>query len=104
MPDPMTSETVPVYTTVVSALSTGNYAIATSASVIGRGQQAQQALITLESNNIRFHMCGLTPAVACGHVLVAGDALVLNGIDAIRKFKAVATDATTSTMVVTYFF
>ena len=104
MPDPMTSEQVQVNTSSAVGFTTGNFAIASGGAVVGRGQQCQQVLVTLETNDARYHVSGKTPATACGHVWVAGDSLVINGLDAIAKFKVCNTNAATSTFVATFFF
>lgn len=105
--DPYTAEQLPIYSSSGAiGLSTSNYLPTTG---IGRGQGAQMAFITLESTGytatgqLRYHMCGQTPATGCGHIFYVGDALVLDGLPAVKNFRVVMTSAATSTIVVTYF-
>jgi hypothetical protein len=68
------------------------------------GQAAQEAWITLEGNDARYHFGGLTPAPSCGHILLSGSAFRLEGFGAINNFKIVCTSSSTATMLVTLSF
>jgi hypothetical protein len=62
----------------------------------GQSRTAEFALITVETDSIRYRTDGTNPDSTTGHLLVAGDALQLDNFDDIRRFKAirVTTDAT----------
>lgn len=65
---------------------------------------ARAALLSLESGDVRFRLDGGQPAADNGHLLVSGDTLVLTGTQALDKFLAVRTGATSGTLRVTYFY
>lgn len=54
------------------------------------------ALVTVETNSIRYRTDGSDPTSTDGHLLTAGDALVLDHPRDVQKFKAirVSSDAT----------
>lgn len=65
----------------------------------GQARLAEYALITVETETIRYRTDGTAPDSTTGHKLVAGDTLVLDNFDDIRRFKAIrdtgaAADAT----------
>ena len=62
----------------------------------GQDRIAEFALVTVETDQIRYTTDGTTPDASTGHLLDVGDALELDNHDDIRRFKAirVTTDAT----------
>ena len=58
--------------------------------------RAKAALVTVETQSVRVTLDGTTATTTVGHLLAAGDALLIHGTDCIRKarFIAVTTDAT----------
>jgi hypothetical protein len=63
---------------------------------------AEQCLITINTNPVRWTIDGTTPTSTVGHPGAAGDIIMLDGINAIQNFKAIATGSN-STLDVTYF-
>lgn len=63
---------------------------------------AQAALVTCETNTIRFRLDGTAPTASVGHALIAGDSLWLDGMHAIANFKAIQASAG-ATLRVTFF-
>lgn len=59
---------------------------------------ASRALITVESNSIRLRYDGTNPTAAVGHLLLAGDSMVLEGEGNIAALKMirVTSDASVS--------
>ena len=59
-------------------------------------QVAHFAVISVETDQIRYRLDGTDPDSSTGHLLSAGDVLVLDNPDDIRNFRAirVTTDAT----------
>lgn len=94
--DCYTSTAVVITAGAAVGLGTGNYAPTAGK---GKGLVARMALINLETNDIRFHLCG-TPAAACGMLMTAGSYLFLNSPDDIQNFKAIKTAAGNATAVV----
>jgi hypothetical protein len=67
-----------------------------------RRRNAEVALITVETDAIRWTCDGTTPTAAIGHKASVDDTIRLEGFDAIRLFKAIRV-TTDSTLKVTYF-
>ena len=67
------------------------------------GVQAQTALVTVETQPVRFRMDGTAPTAAVGHVIAAGGSYVLEGHLAIKNFQCIDTAAGASTVRVTTF-
>lgn len=80
-------------------LGTGNYAPTTGK---GSGLVARNVLMHLESNDIRYHLCG-TPAAASGMLMTAGSYFNLNSQDDIQNFKAITTGAGVTATAVIFF-
>lgn len=57
---------------------------------------AEFAVVSVETDSIRYRTDGSDPTGSVGHLLMAGDVLFLSSADDVRKFKAirVTTDAT----------
>ncbi len=100
--DPYTSEVKAAGTGTLFVLTTANYAPSTG---IGRGQPAQAVLISVDSANVRFTLAsGATPSTSCGHILYAGDYLMLDGYAQIANAKLFNEGGTaTATCRITYF-
>lgn len=82
----VSSTAIGITSTLVNKPSTTN----------GQSRTAEFALITVETDSIRYRTDGTNPDSTTGHLLVAGDALTLDNLDDIRRFRAirVTTDAT----------
>jgi len=67
------------------------------------GRPANFALMTVETNPVRWTIDGTTPvAVTTGHKLNAGDALELRGQDNLASFKVIRDGAADAALEVTY--
>lgn len=67
------------------------------------GLQAQTALITVETQPVRFRLDGTAPTASVGHVIAAGGSYIVEGTVAIRKLSFIDTAAGASTVRVTTF-
>ncbi len=74
---------------------TGGYAVS-------QDNGAEEAVFSVETDNVRYTLDGTVPTASVGHLLLPNDILTLVGRDAIRKVKfiRVTTDAS---LKVTYF-
>lgn len=63
---------------------------------------ASRAYISVETAQIRFTYNGTAPTTSLGHILEAGDILIIEGIQHIGNFKAIRTGSTSATIQVTY--
>lgn len=61
-----------------------------------------KAFITNATAQIRFCYDGTDPTSTVGHLMEAGDSLVLEGLDNLSKFKAIRTGTTSGVLSVTY--
>jgi hypothetical protein len=94
-------------TTAVKTLTATKYRVV---SVLGSGSPAhtvatviaEEALVTVETNSIRWTVDGTTPSTTVGHLAAAGDVIDLEGFDAIRKFQFTRASAD-GAIHVTYF-
>lgn len=68
----------------------------TAATYTEGGAVMPHALITVETNPIRFRVDGLNPTATEGHLVQPGNKITLDSGDQITKFRAIATggDAT----------
>ena len=70
-------------------------------------RSAYVAVVTLTgtagTNDIRWTVDGTTPTGTLGHILVAGDSLIIKGTGNITKFRAIKDGATAGTISVSYF-
>ncbi len=102
MPDAGTSFTIVFTSGAVSAMPASNMTPNAGYYV---GLAAQAAFITLETADIRYHICGLSPAASCGHILYNGDTVELHCYNDILNFKGITTGAgVVATAVVTLEF
>jgi len=65
----------------------------------GQGRIAEFALVTVETDQIRYRTDGTDPDATTGHLLDPGDALELDNHDDIRRFKAIRVTATATIQV-----
>ncbi len=65
---------------------------------------ARAAMISSEVGDLRFRLDGGQPSATDGHYLVAGDALVLSGYQALQKFRAAKAADADGTLRVTFFY
>lgn len=99
---PYAFETVTVDATVggVALTATKHHPVNTESSNDTRS--AVRVFITVEGGQIRYNYDGTAPTSTTGHLLNAGDALVLVADDAIANFRAIRTGGTSGTLMVTY--
>lgn len=64
---------------------------------------AQEAIITIASNAIRWRSDGTAPTSAVGHVAAAGDILLIKGGQDISKFQAISQTGAQANLSVTYY-
>jgi len=86
-------ETV-VVTNASKALTAATYAYT--------GKKDTKALISVETDQVRYRLDGGDPTVAIGHILNPMDTLVLENSDQLKNFRAIRV-TTDSTLQVTYF-
>lgn len=87
-------------TITVSTVSIGF----TAATYAPSGQdQASAALISLETNPIRFRSDGTDPTAAVGHPAVAGQTIEVCGAPNVRKFRMIRSGAADGSATVSYF-
>lgn len=60
------------------------------------------ALITVESNAVRFRLDGTDPTSSVGHVLEAGDILTLDSLEQIQAVRFIRRDGADATLSVSY--
>ena len=76
----------------------------TAAKLAGSGSmQAVAALLSLETAAIRFRLDGADPTANEGHLMNAGDFVLLRGADSLQGFKAIQDTGSSGTLRVTYF-
>jgi len=82
---------------------TGSASGLTSTKIAPSGKQAAfEVLITVETNPIRFRTDGTDPTTSVGHLLNAGDAVTITGLNNVRRLKLIATGSN-ATVMVTFF-
>lgn len=65
-------------------------------------RDAARVFITVETASCRYNYDGTAPTSTTGHLLNSGDVLTIVGDDAISRFRAIRTGASSSTLQVTY--
>lgn len=69
------------------------------------GKKAEAALVTVETQPLRFRADGANPTAAEGHVLIAGDERYWYwGYHDLAKVKFIRKDASDATVKVSYFY
>lgn len=69
----------------------------------GFRKRAQKAVLSVESQPIRFRYDGTSPSSTVGHLLAAGDYFTVNGEDNVAALKMIAT-GTDATVQVTFHY
>ena len=54
-----------------------------------RLKEAQRVILTLETNDIRYTTDGTAPTTSLGHLMSAGDVVILQGQPTIDNFRAI---------------
>lgn len=91
-----TSEKISVAGTAVGFTSTK---IVRPSTTNGQSRVAEFALVTVETDQIRYQTDGTDPDATTGHLLDPGDVLELDNYDDIRRFKAIRVTATATIQV-----
>ena len=60
------------------------------------------ALVSLETADIRYTYDGTTPTSTVGHLLTSGNSIVLSGQNQMSQFKCIRAASTDSTISITY--
>jgi hypothetical protein len=74
----------------------------TATTYISGDRSAQTAFISCEDANIRFRYDGINPTGTVGHLLYAGETLVLSGHANIAAFRAIRAAGVDAELNVTY--
>lgn len=82
----------------VAATAVGFTAATITPSTFG---PAQRAVVTVETAQVRYRI-DAAPTATVGHILNAGDVLVLEGINNINSVRFIRTGATNATIMCTY--
>ena len=61
-----------------------------------------EAVITVETAQIRFRLDGTAPTASVGHILEAGDVLILDSFNQMDNFSAIRTGGTSATLRCAY--
>jgi len=93
-------------------VAVGEEVVALTANKIVRGsdfvpREAKSGLISVENGDVRFRLDGGDdPTTEDGHYLSSGDCLVLNGTQALQRFRAVkcSTGEGDARLTATYFY
>jgi hypothetical protein len=59
---------------------------------------AKEALLVVETNSIRYRVDGVAPTAGVGQILTAGQSILIQGIDNLRKFRCIDTAAGASSI------
>lgn len=70
----------------------------------GTHKRAVAALVSAETQPMRFTVDGTTPTTTVGHLLAAGDYFVVRGEQNVSRFKAIRTTGSSGALQVTYFY
>lgn len=92
-------ESITVSTTAIGITSTLVHQQSASAPT----RDARFAVITVESQPLRYRIDGTNPDASTGHLLAAGDVLTLDNFDDIRRLRMIRSGASDSTAMVTLF-
>ena len=91
------------------AITVSTTAIGITATVVDPGEAtnasegpAGTAFLTVETNSIRFTLDGTTPEAAVGHLLAAGDSLIIRGLQNIRNLRMIRATADASVKVTVF--
>jgi hypothetical protein len=91
-------ETITVSTTGIGITITLLTQTPTTNGALDTKRHAQAALLSVVTDAIRIRLDGTDPTAAVGHLITAGDYVLIEGEDALRKLRMirVTTDATVS--------
>lgn len=64
--------------------------------------ELKSAFITVEGGNVRFWLDGSSPTSSVGHLLIEGDSVLIQGINAISNSLFIRTGSTTTTLRISY--
>lgn len=92
-------ESITVSTTSVSPITTTIQSTLTN----GLREQAVEAVVTIETNPIRYRVDGTAPTSSEGHLLNAGDVLTVQGFQNITNLKMIRQGSADATVRITYF-
>ena len=84
--------------TFESVTVTGTAGGLTTATIAGQ----RNALITVETAQIRFRVDGTVPTASVGHILNVGDVLELDSTEALVGFSSIRTGGTSATIRCSY--
>jgi hypothetical protein len=74
------------------------------AGVGNRGTQfPEEALVTVETQSVRWRVDGTAPTAAVGHLAAAGSSITVSGYNNIKNFKVIETTAS-GKITVSYFY
>lgn len=90
---PFAEETLTITNAAVVTLTSTSYA-----SIVRDGE----AVITIETNPIRYWFSGTHPSTTVGHLALPTDVIILKNTDQIKNFHCIATGGN-STLSVSYF-
>jgi hypothetical protein len=65
---------------------------------------AKEALLVVETNSIRYRCDGVAPAAGVGQILTAGQSILIQGIDNLRRFRCIDTASGASSVSVHVYF
>lgn len=68
------------------------------------GLEAKEALITVETNQVRFRIDGVAPTATVGHLIAAGSSYLLRGTTGVKNIRFIDTSAGASSVIVTLHF
>jgi hypothetical protein len=68
------------------------------------GLLAKEVLLVVETNSIRYRVDGVAPTATVGQILTAGQSILIQGIDNLRKFRCIDTAAGASSVSVHVYF
>jgi len=68
------------------------------------GMEAKEALVTVETYQVRFRIDGVAPAAGVGHLLAAGESYLVKGTKAVKNLRFIDTASGASSVLVTVFF
>jgi hypothetical protein len=66
-------------------------------------KRVDEALFTVETNPVRFRLDGTDPTAAEGHLLQAGDSIVVTGYSNLSKLRFIRQGAADGTVKATYY-
>lgn len=66
------------------------------------GEPANRAVVTVETAALRYTTDGTAPTTTDGHLLNAGDYVVVDGVSNVANFKAIRTTGSSATIQCTY--